>query len=170
MILSQSPVWSVHAILNQVHQMPWVTLDPFLFCVHHLDRYPQGDGKLGISTSLSGKMWAVTSQEKMDGLCTMGRQFLDFHLIHIRVLKPLQSVGGIHRSLRLIGAGSIWQGRRTLDDRRKGVVHSRIFPLINTAGQIQPTVSDLAQSTCQDKMVDPYFTMFLEDTYKSSIL
>src|SRR4029078_11429746 len=32
---------------------PWETSDPFLFCVHHLDRYPAGNDRLGPGTSLA---------------------------------------------------------------------------------------------------------------------
>ena len=43
-------------ILHQTPlQMPWITLDPFLFCVHHLDNYPKGNGELGVATSLKGR-------------------------------------------------------------------------------------------------------------------
>jgi len=34
---------------------PWVTQDPFLFCVHHLDFYPKGNDKLGPAASLAGR-------------------------------------------------------------------------------------------------------------------
>ncbi|AFE11000.1 pirin family protein [Corallococcus coralloides DSM 2259] len=34
---------------------PWRTPDPFLFCVHHDDRYPQGNEKLGPNASLAGR-------------------------------------------------------------------------------------------------------------------
>lgn len=34
---------------------PWVTQDPFLFCVHHLDFYPKGNDKLGPDASLAGR-------------------------------------------------------------------------------------------------------------------
>ena len=34
---------------------PWVTQDPFLFCVHHLDFYPEGNDRLGPATSLAGR-------------------------------------------------------------------------------------------------------------------
>ena len=40
---SKSPVLQTVALPNG----PWPTLDPFLFCVHHLDRYPAGDGAFG---------------------------------------------------------------------------------------------------------------------------
>ncbi len=33
----------------------WGTGDPFLFCVHHLDHYPQGNDKLGPAASLAGR-------------------------------------------------------------------------------------------------------------------
>ena len=26
---------------------PWVTADPFLFCAHHDDAYPEADGRFG---------------------------------------------------------------------------------------------------------------------------
>ena len=32
--------------------MPWPTLDPFLFCVHHDDRYPRGNGRFGPAPEL----------------------------------------------------------------------------------------------------------------------
>jgi hypothetical protein len=32
----------------------WETQDPFLFCVHHEDNYPQGNSQLGPNTSLEG--------------------------------------------------------------------------------------------------------------------
>src|SRR5690348_9226101 len=35
--------------------MPWPALDPFLFCMHHDDRYPAGNDKLGPAVSLAGR-------------------------------------------------------------------------------------------------------------------
>lgn len=34
---------------------PWTTQDPFLFCVHHLDFYPNGNEVLGPDASLAGR-------------------------------------------------------------------------------------------------------------------
>ena len=34
---------------------PWATRDPFLFCVHHLDFYPKGNGKGGPAATLRGR-------------------------------------------------------------------------------------------------------------------
>ena len=33
----------------------WPTIDPFLFCVHHLDNYPAGNDQLGPAASLAGR-------------------------------------------------------------------------------------------------------------------
>ena len=34
---------------------PWQTIDPFLFCVHHDDAYPAGNGAYGPAASLAGR-------------------------------------------------------------------------------------------------------------------
>jgi len=34
---------------------PWQTLDPFLFCVHHDDAYPEGNENMGPAASLEGR-------------------------------------------------------------------------------------------------------------------
>lgn len=36
-------------------QGPWPTPNPFLFCVHHVDAYPVGNGKMGPHASLAGR-------------------------------------------------------------------------------------------------------------------
>ena len=33
----------------------WPTVDPFLFCVHHDDAYPRGNGRLGPDAPLDGR-------------------------------------------------------------------------------------------------------------------
>jgi hypothetical protein len=33
----------------------WETDNPFLFCVHHLDKYPKGNEKMGPAVSLTGR-------------------------------------------------------------------------------------------------------------------
>jgi hypothetical protein len=45
------------AILEQtvLGAPPWVTVDPFLFCVHHDDAYPAGNAELGPAASLAGR-------------------------------------------------------------------------------------------------------------------
>ena len=33
----------------------WPTADPFLFCVHHDDKYPKGDDRMAPAASLAGR-------------------------------------------------------------------------------------------------------------------
>ena len=35
--------------------LPWRTVDPFLFCAHHVDHYPAGHRLLGPVASLAGR-------------------------------------------------------------------------------------------------------------------
>ena len=38
-----------------ISEMHWETSDPFLFCAHHLDRYPRSNGQMGPDASLAGR-------------------------------------------------------------------------------------------------------------------
>ena len=38
-----------------ISEMHWETADPFLFCAHHVDHYPPGNGELGPAASLAGR-------------------------------------------------------------------------------------------------------------------
>ena len=42
----------------------WVTQDPFLFCVHHLDAYPRGNAAMGPDQSLSGRRLGMDFEGK----------------------------------------------------------------------------------------------------------
>jgi hypothetical protein len=48
---------SENRLILQRHTLgfPWPTVDPFLFCVHHVDAYPAGNDKLGQAASLAGR-------------------------------------------------------------------------------------------------------------------
>src|SRR5690606_19240042 len=43
------------AVVEPLGAPPWKTRDPFLFCVHHDDRYPAGNEDFGPATSLEGR-------------------------------------------------------------------------------------------------------------------
>jgi hypothetical protein len=47
---------TTNAILRiQPLGFPWATIDPFLFCVHHDDAYPRGNGHFGPDAPLTGR-------------------------------------------------------------------------------------------------------------------
>lgn len=51
--LRKSPILSTKALPRAGE--PWPTIDPFLFCVHHDDRYPKANAAFGPEASLEGR-------------------------------------------------------------------------------------------------------------------
>ena len=51
---------------------PWAVLDPFLFCAHHDDAYPEGNAALGLQASLAGRTLGQDFSRK-DGSHTIAR-------------------------------------------------------------------------------------------------
>ena len=155
-------------IIRQIPlQMPWVTVDPFLFCVHHLDDYPSGDGQLGVSKSLDGRSigsdfsgksgWSMYHGQTVPGFpshphrgfetITIGRQgFIDHS----------DSMGAKAR----FGEGDVqWM------TAGKGIVHSEMFPMVHTTKNNPTELFQIwLNLPMKDKMVPPYFTMFWKDS------
>ena len=51
--LSPNPIVNIQALGPS--PTPWPTLDPFLFCVYHDDKYPAGNGNMAPNASLAGR-------------------------------------------------------------------------------------------------------------------
>ena len=66
---------------------PWPTVDPFLFCVHHNDQFPAGDGKLGPKHLLPVVTLAQISLIVMAGACTMVILCRGFRVTRIEALR-----------------------------------------------------------------------------------
>ncbi len=142
---------------------PWPTLDPFLFCVHHVDKYPPGNGKLGPVTSLEGRNlgqdfsgkngWSMYHGHRVPGFPRHPhRGFETITVVRSGVIDHADSLGARAR----YGNGDIqWL---TAGD---GINHAEMFPLINT-GRGNPT--DFFQIWLNlpavDKRVPPHFSMF----------
>ena len=147
------------APLGELH---WPTLDPFLFCAFHEDKYPEGDERMGPKASLAGRNlgmdfaprdgWRMYHGDVVPGFprhphrgfetVTIGRDgFVDHS----------DSLGATAR----FGKGDVqWM------TAGKGIVHAEMFPLTqqkakNPTGLFQIWLNLPAS----DKMVDPYFTM-----------
>lgn len=141
----------------------WQTLDPFLFCVHHYDTYPQGDGRLGPEATLAGRSigqdfegrdgWRMYHGDKVPGFPSHPHR--GFETITI-VLKGLvdhaDSLGAAGR----YGAGDVqWM------TAGKGVQHSEMFPLLH---QDRDNPLELFQIwlnlPAAAKMAEPHYRMF----------
>jgi len=144
-------------------QGPWPTADPFLFCVHHLDRYPQGNEQLGPRASLQGRDlgmdfsnkdgWSMYHGEVVPGFPRHPhRGFETITVVRQGLVDHADSLGAAAR----YGAGDVqWM---TAGD---GINHAEMFPLLRN-DEANPT--ELFQIwlnlPASKKRVAPHFTMF----------
>lgn len=142
---------------------PWQTIDPFLFCVHHLDAYPRGNAVQGPDTSLAGRNigqdfsgkdgWSMYHGESVAGFpAHPHRGFETVTIVREGLIDHSDSLGATAR----FGGGDVqWL------TAGKGIVHCEMFPLVH---QDKPNPTELFQIwlnlPAASKMVEPHFTMF----------
>jgi quercetin 2,3-dioxygenase len=140
----------------------WPTIDPFLFCVHHHDRFPVGDGSGAPAVSLEGRPlgqdfgaidgWNMYHGQRVPGF--PGHPHRGFETVtYVRrgLVDHADSLGAIAR----YGEGDVqWL------TAGGGIVHSEMFPLLDDEG---PNPLELFQIwvnlPADDKMAEPHFTM-----------
>ncbi|XXF76200.1 pirin-like C-terminal cupin domain-containing protein [Myxococcaceae bacterium GXIMD 01537] len=141
---------------------PWVTADPFLFCVHHDDKYPAGNERMGPAASLGGRDlgqdfggkdgWSMYHGEVVPGF--PGHPHRGFETVTI-VRKGL-----IDHSDSLGAAARFGHGDVQWLTAGAGVVHSEMFPLVDPA---RPNPTELFQIWLNlpavDKHAPPHFSM-----------
>jgi hypothetical protein len=141
---------------------PWETADPFLFCVHHDDAYPQGNGRFGPEASLAGRQigqdfgrkdgWSMYHGQTVPGFPSHPhRGFETVTIVRKGLADHADSLGAAAR----FGGGDVqWL------TAGKGIVHSEMFPLLATD---QPNPLELFQIwlnlPARSKMSEPHFTM-----------
>lgn len=142
--------------------MQWPTIDPFLFCVHHDDRYPAGNGSAGPAASLAGRPLG-NDFEGIDGWRMYhGTTVPGFPAHPHRGFETVTYVrqGLIDHSDSLGCSARFGRGDVQWLTAGRGIVHSEMFPLLETHG---PNPAELFQIwlnlPAHDKLVDPYFTM-----------
>ncbi len=141
---------------------PWLTADPFLFCMHHNDAYPAGNESLGPAASLAGRDlgqdfagkdgWNMYHGQVVPGFPNHPhRGFETVTIVRRGIIDHADSLGATAR----FGSGDaqwLTAGR--------GIVHSEMFPLLQSD---QPNPVELFQIwlnlPSEDKLVEPHFTM-----------
>lgn len=141
----------------------WPTVDPFLFCVHHLDRYPAANADLGPSASLAGRPLGQDF-EGIDGWRMYHGQVVPGFPAHPH--RGFETVTYVRRGLvdhadSLGAAARYGRGDVQWMTAGSGIVHAEMFPLLDRDG---PNTLELFQIwvnlPAADKMVDPHFSMF----------
>ncbi|MBP6810655.1 MAG: pirin family protein, partial [Saprospiraceae bacterium] len=110
----------------------WDTLDPFLFCVHHEDKFPKGNEEMGPAVSLKGRSlgddfiikdgWRMYHGKKVPGF--PGHPHRGFETI--TVVRD----GLVDHADSLGASGRYGEGDVQWMTAGKGVQHSEMFPLL----------------------------------------
>ena len=142
---------------------PWKTEDPFLFCVHHLDRYPAGNEAMGPDASLNGRPLGNDFEGKDGWRMYHGTTIPGFPSHPHRGFETITIVtkGFCDHSDSLGASARFGQGDVQWMTAGRGVQHSEMFPLLNREG---PNTLELFQIWLNlpeaKKMADPYFSIF----------
>jgi redox-sensitive bicupin YhaK (pirin superfamily) len=144
----------------------WATADPFLFCVHHLDHYPRGNGSFGPRASLAGRSIGNDFEPRDGWRMYHGSTVPGFPEHPHRGFETITFArkGFIDHSDSMGAAARFGRGDVQWMTAGRGVVHSEMFPLLDEDG---PNTVELFQIwmnlPAADKMVEPYFTMLWSD-------
>jgi quercetin 2,3-dioxygenase len=141
---------------------PWKTVDPFLFCVHHLDYYPKGNGKMGPAASLDGRNlgndfiikdgWRMYHGDKVPGFPVHPHRGFETVTFVLQGMVDHADSGGScgrygNRDVQWMTAG-------------RGLQHSEMFPLLDDD---KPNTNELFQIwlnlPAAKKMVRPMYKM-----------
>jgi quercetin 2,3-dioxygenase len=141
----------------------WDTYDPFLFCVHHDDKFPKGNGQMGPEPSqLQGRKigddfiikdgWRMYHGDKVPGF--PGHPHRGFETITV------VRQGIVDHSDSMGASGRYGEGDVQWMTAGSGVQHAEMFPLIHDD---KPNPMELFQIWLnlpkKDKMVAPHFKM-----------
>ena len=144
----------------------WETADPFLFCVHHEDKFPKGNAKMGPVSSLEGRY--------------LGQDFIikdGFRMYHGTEVPGFP--GHPHRGFETItvvreglvdhadstgAAGRYGDGDVQWMTAGKGVQHSEMFPLLQEDKENPMELFQIwLNLPAKSKMVEPHFKMIWEE-------
>ena len=141
---------------------PWPTVDPFLFCVHHDDAYPVGNGRFGPDASLAGREMGADFAGIDGWRMYHGTEVAGFPQHPHRGFETVTYVrrGVIDHSDSLGAAARFGAGDTQWLTAGRGIVHSEMFPLLDDD---QPNPLELFQIwvnlPAASKLAEPHFSM-----------
>jgi len=147
--------------------MPWPTLDPFLFCVHHDDHYPRGDGRYGPAVSLQGRTLG-NDFSRRDGFSMYhGHPVPGFPAHPHRGFETVTLVrrGRIDHADSLGAAARFGDGDAQWLTAGSGIVHAEMFPLLNEGADNPLELFQIwLNLPARSKRCAPYFSMLWAET------
>lgn len=111
----------------------WATADPFLFCVHHEDFYPAGNGQFGPAASLQGRMIGQDFTVKDGWRMYHGTSVPGFPVHPHRGFETVTIVrrGFVDHADSLGASGRYSAGDVQWMTAGRGIQHAEMFPLLN---------------------------------------
>jgi redox-sensitive bicupin YhaK (pirin superfamily) len=142
---------------------PWPTFDPFLFCVHHHDRYPAGNAELGPAGSLAGRNigedfagkdgWSMYHGEVVPGFPRHPHRGFETVTVTRR--------GYIDHSDSLGATARYGEGDVQWLTAGAGIAHAEMFPLLEQGGENPTELFQIwLNLPARSKFAKPYFSMF----------
>ena len=142
---------------------PWRCVDPFLFCMHHLDHYPAGNGALGpaaaalserdIGMDFSGRDgWSMYHGDEVPGFPGHPhRGFETVTIVEQGLVDHADSLGATAR----YGEGDVqWL------TAGRGIQHAEMFPLVHTDRDNELDLYQIwLNLPARSKMTEPAFRM-----------
>lgn len=142
---------------------PWKTKDPFLFCAHHRDEYPAGNDEMGLDRAhLEGRDIGSDFQLKDGWRMYHGKSIPGFPYHPHRGFETItiNKEGFVDHSDSLGAAGRFGAGDVQWMTAGKGVLHSEMFPLVNTEiGNPLEIFQIWLNLPKKNKFVEPHFKM-----------
>ncbi len=145
----------------------WPTSDPFIFCVHHLDKYPMGNNEMGPAASLAGRYlgqdftikdgWRMYHGERVPGFPAHPHR--GFETVTV-VLEGFVDHSDSHGAAGRYGMGDVqWMTAGS------GLQHCEMFPLLKKDADNPLELFQIWLNLPQKKkFVDPHFKMLWAET------
>jgi redox-sensitive bicupin YhaK (pirin superfamily) len=143
----------------------WPTIDPFLFCVHHDDDYPEGDDELGPCVPLVGRDIGQDFSGRDGWSMYHGSQLPGFPQHPHRGFETISFMRGgfMDHSDSLGAAARFGKGDVQWMTAGNGIVHAEMFPLLQSADRNPMELFQIwINLPARDKLVDPHFSMLWE--------
>lgn len=146
----------------------WDTADPFLFCVHHEDRFPEGNEFMGPNPShFKGRHMGEDFILKDGFRMYHGRMVPGFPGHPHRGFETITVVrkGMVDHADSLAAAGRYGDGDVQWMTAGKGVQHSEMFPLLKSDSENQLELFQIwLNLPAAKKMVEPHFKMLWKES------
>ncbi len=152
---------------------PWQTRDPFLFCMHHDDRYPAGNARLGPAASLGGHRlgsdfegvdgWRMYHGDVVPGFPRHPhRGFETVTVVRRGLLDHSDSLGATAR----YGGGDVqWLTAGS------GIQHAEMFPLLRASSENPLELFQIwLNLPAASKLVEPHFSMLWQPTIPTRVV